>query len=284
MARPVSARLHTPEWLAVHHGDAPLIVSFPHTGTEIPAEIEARLVSPWLARKDADYWVDVLYDFAHEAGATTIRTALSRTVIDVNRDPSGASLYPGQATTALCPLQTFDGETLYKPGCEPDAAEIERRTREYFVPYHQQLAAQAERLRGTHDRIVLYDAHSIRSRVQRLFDGQLPQFNIGTNNGTSCAAALTASVEKICAASAFSSVTDGRFRGGWITRHYGKPQNGVHALQMELTMRGYLHEPRGALDEHNWPAALDDAHAATLRVALRDILDACLGFATGKTE
>ncbi len=107
------------EWLSVHHGDAPLIVSFPHTGIEIPDKIEEQLVSPWLARKDTDFWVDVLYDFAHELGATTIRTALSRTVIDVNRDPSGASLYPGQTTTGLCPLETFDGEPLYKSGSEP---------------------------------------------------------------------------------------------------------------------------------------------------------------------
>ncbi len=272
----------TPEWLAVHHGDAPLIVSFPHTGTEIPPDIESRLVSPWLARKDADFWVDVLYDFAHDVGATTIRTALSRTVVDVNRDPSGASLYPGQATTALCPLETFDGERLYAPEAEPDAAEIERRKREYFAPYHERLAAESARLRGKHARVVIYDAHSIRSRVQRLFEGQLPQFNIGTNNGASCDATLTAGVEKICKASAFNSVTNGRFRGGWITRHYGKPENGVHALQMELAMRGYLHEPKGALTEHNWPAFLDDAHAATLRVALRAILATCLTIAPGQ--
>ncbi len=128
------------EWLAIHHGDAPLIVSFPHTGTEIPADIEGNLVSPWLARKDADYWVDVLYDFAHEMGATTLRTALSRTVIDVNRDPSGASLYPGQATTGLCPLETFDGEPLYPSGREPDAAEID-------TPPHDLLRAVSRRPR-----------------------------------------------------------------------------------------------------------------------------------------
>ena len=280
----MSARDSTPEWLAVHHGDAPVIVSFPHSGTEIPPDIESRLTTPWLGRKDADHWVDVLYDFAHEMGATTIRTALSRTVVDVNRDPSGASLYPGQATTALCPVDTFDGERLYKAGEEPDDAEIERRKREYFTPYHQHLASEARRLREKHGRVVIYDAHSIRSRVQRLFEGQLPQFNIGTNNGASCDAALTTAVEKICKASAFTSVTNGRFRGGWITRHHGKPENGTHALQMELSMRGYLHEPKGALNEHNWPAPLDDAHAATLRVALRDILDACHKFATGPSS
>lgn len=271
------------DWLAVHHGEAPLIVSFPHTGIEIPAGIEADLVSLWRARKDADHWIDVLYDFAHEMGATTIRTSLSRTVIDVNRDPSGSSLYPGQTTTALCPLDTFDGEPLYKPGSEPDAAEIARRRDHYFEPYHHALAAELQRLRARHERVVLFDAHSIRSLVPRLFEGTLPQFNIGTNNGSTCDAALVSSIEKICGASSFDYVTNGRFRGGWITRHYGSPSTGIHAVQMELAMRGYLHEPSEPLDEANWPAAIDDAHAATLRVALRDILDTCANFATGNS-
>ncbi|HET7810654.1 MAG TPA: N-formylglutamate deformylase [Steroidobacteraceae bacterium] len=268
------------EWLSVHHGDAPLVVSFPHTGTEIPEAIEANLVSPWLARKDADYWVDVLYDFAHALGATTIRTALSRTVIDVNRDPSGASLYPGQATTGLCPLETFDGEPLYKSGTEPGPAEVLRRRAEYFEPYHAALAAELERKRAQFGHVVLYDAHSIRSRVPRLFEGTLPQFNIGTYSGASCDPALTLALEKICDAAGLARVTNGRFRGGWITRHYGNPAAGIHAVQMELAMRGYLHEPDGALTRHNWPVPLDDPHAARLRVALRDILDACIAFAT----
>jgi formiminoglutamase len=271
------------KWLALHHGDAPLIVSFPHTGIEIPSAIEARLVSPWRARKDADFWVDVLYDFAHEMGATTLRTSLSRTVIDVNRDPSGASLYPGQTTTGLCPLETFDGEPLYSSGHEPDAAEIARRRVAYYDPYHTALAFELTRLRARHPHVVLFDAHSIRSCVARLFEGTLPQFNIGTNNGVTCDAALTTRIEKICDASSFTRVTNGRFRGGWITRHYGKPENGIHAVQMELAMRGYLYEPDDPLDESNWPAPLEDAHAATLRVALRDILDACVNFATGKS-
>src|SRR6185436_3532210 len=258
---------------------APLVVSFPHTGTEIPDEVEANLVSPWLARKDADYWVDVLYDFAHELGATTLRTALSRTVVDVNRDPSGASLYPGQTTTSLCPLETFDGEPLYKSGCEPGPAEILRRRADYFDPYHSALAAELERKRSRFGCVVLYDAHSIRSRMPRLFDGELPQFNIGTNNGTTCDPTLTTAIEKICDG-AGSRVTNGRFRGGWITRNYGNPAGGIHAVQMELAMRGYLHEPEGELMRQNWPLPLDDIHAARLRIALRDILDACIAFAS----
>ena len=267
------------EWLSVHHGNAPLVVSFPHTGTEIPERLESHLVSPWLAQKDTDYWVDVLYDFAHEMGATTIRTALSRTVIDVNRDHSGASLYPGQTTTGLCPLETFDGEPLYKSGSEPGPAEFLRRRAEYFDPYHAALAAELERKQARFGSVVLYDAHSIRSRMPRLFEGELPQFNIGTNNGVTCAAALTEAVERACDASGFSRVTNGRFRGGWITRHYGNPASGIHAIQMELAMRGYLQEPPGTLTRSNWPAPVDDVLAARLRVALRDVLGGCINFA-----
>jgi N-formylglutamate deformylase len=269
------------EWLAVHHGDGPLIVSFPHSGTEIPPAIESRLISPWIGRKDADHWVDVLYDFAHAMGATTIRTALSRTVVDVNRDPTAASLYPGQNTTALCPLDTFDGEPLYQKGREPDAAEIEWRRTSFFEPYHAALREQIDRLLAIHPAVVLYDAHSIRSRVPRLFDGELPQLNLGTHDGRSADPALVADVERICVASGLGHVTNGRFRGGWITRHYGKPADGVHAIQMELAMRGYLHEP-ALLEERTWPAPLDDALAARLRVALRDILDSCMRFAKGR--
>jgi N-formylglutamate deformylase len=269
------------KWLSIHHGTQPLVVSFPHTGIEIPDDIESRLVSPWLARKDADHWVDVLYDFAHDMGATTIRTSMSRTVVDVNRDPSGASLYPGQPTTGLCPLETFDGEPLYQAGAEPGPEEIGRRRAEFFDPFHAALAFELERTRAEFGSVVLYDAHSIRSRVPRLFEGTLPQFNIGTNGGASCDAALTAAIEHICDASGLSRVTNGRFRGGWITRRCGNPAVNIHAVQMELAMSGYLAEP-DPLGRDNWPAPLDDIRAARLRVALRDILQACVDFSTSR--
>ena len=269
----------TAPWLTFHRGDAPLIVSFPHTGTDIPPDIEARLVSPWLARKDADWWVDKLYDFAAGLGATTLRTAISRTVIDVNRDPSGASLYPGQATTALCPTDTFDGEPLYRPGAAPDTNEIARRRGLYFDPYHAALAAEIERLRVAHGQVVLYEAHSIRSRVPRLFDGPLPNFNIGTNSGASCDPTLAAAVEVRCDATAFSRVTNGRFKGGYTTRQYGRPGQGVHAIQMELACRGYMDDPPGPVTPDTWPMPYDPAHAAPMREALTAILQACLTFA-----
>ena len=259
-------------WLEVHRGEAPLIVAFPHTGTDIPAEIA--FTSPWLARKDADWWIDRLYDFAAGLGATMIRTTISRSVIDANRDPSGASLYPGQATTELCPTTTFDGEPLQRP----DADEIARRRAIWFDPYHAAIEAEIARLRAIHPKVVLYDAHSIRSHVPRLFDGELPQFNIGTNGGITCAPALTRAVEAACAATPWSQVTDGRFRGGWTTRHYGRPEQGVHAIQMELACRGYIDEP-ATFDEGHWPTPYDEARAAPMRDALAQILTACLNFA-----
>lgn len=264
------------DWLRVQRGDAPLILAFPHTGTDL-AGLDGSFVSPWLARRDADWWIDRLYAFARALGATTVRTAISRSVIDVNRDPSGASLYPGMATTELCPTTTFDGEPLYR-GALPDAAEIARRRALWFDPYHAALAAEIARLRAEHDTVVLYDAHSIRSHIPRLFDGELPQFNIGTNGGSSCAPALAEAVERRCAESGLGHVLDGRFRGGWTTRHWGRPDKGVHAIQMELAIRGYMDE-LGEPAPANWPPPFDPARAAPIAAPLSDILKACLAFA-----
>ncbi|QVM83983.1 N-formylglutamate deformylase [Novosphingobium decolorationis] len=264
------------DWLKVIEGDAPILVAFPHAGTT-HADVGHLFRSDWLARRDADWWVDDLYAFAADLGATLVSTRISRSVIDLNRDPSGASLYPGQATTELCPTTTFDGEPLYS-GEAPDDAEIARRRALWFDPYHAALAAQIERLRALHGRVVLYDAHSIRSHVPRLFEGELPQFNIGTNGGRTCDPALASTVEAICAASDQSHVLDGRFRGGWTTRHYGRPENGVHAIQMELAIRGYMDEPETP-DETNWPTPFDPARAAPLTHTLSQIMKAVRAFA-----
>lgn len=264
------------DWLEITRGNAPLIVSMPHTGTDIPTDVESKLALPWLARKDADWHIHELYAFASDLGATLVRTRWSRTVIDVNRDPSGVSLYPGQTTTGLCPTETFDGEPLYRPGAEPSEQEIARRRALYFDPYHQALSAEIERLRSAHGRIVLYEAHSIRSHVPRLFDGELPQFNIGTNGGTTCDQRLADAV--IGALAGCSYVMDGRFRGGWTTRHYGRPDQRVHAIQMELAMRGYVDEPE-EIGPDTWPPAYDQERAEPLRMTLERVLDRCLAFA-----
>lgn len=271
------------EWLTVTPGAAPLVVSLPHTGTVLPGDLEARLISPWLARKDADWWIDRLYGFAAGLGATVIHTAISRTVIDVNRDPEGRSLYPGQATTGLCPTETFDGEPLYRRGQAPAAAEIGERRRRYFVPYHDALARELARLRERHSRVVLYDCHSIRSVIPRLFDGELPQCNVGTNDGASCDRSLTAEVELACDRGGWSRVTNGRFRGGYITRHHARPAAGVHAVQMELACRGYMDEP-AAIGPGTWPTPYDEARAARLRATVVNVLERVLGWAVDRPE
>ena len=258
------------DWFSITQGNAPLIVSVPHAGTIIPDDISG-LVSHDLALRDADHHVDLVYSFAAELGVTIIHSRISRSVIDLNRDPSGQSLYPGQATTGLCPVSTFDGEPLYAPGDEPDAAEIGRRRKVWFDPYHAALAEQIARLRALHSATVLYDAHSIRSHIPRLFDGELPQFNIGSYDGASCAPALTQAIAVDCADE--THVVNGRFKGGWITRHYGDPPHGVHAVQMELAIRGYADE------EGAWPPPWDAARAGPMQAKLRAILTTCLDFA-----
>ena len=267
-------------WLeVVRGGSAPLVVSMPHTGTEIPADLEPRLRSLWLARKDTDWWIDRLYDFAPGLGATVVRTRISRTVIDANRDPAGISLYPGQATTELCPTTTFDGELLYRGLQVPGEQEIATRRATWFEPYHRALRAEIARLRQRHERVVLYDCHAIRSQIPRLFAGVLPNLNLGTHSGASCDPQLTARLEALCEGTSFTRVTNGRFKGGYTTRHYGRPGEGVHAVQMELACRGYLREPGGNVREGDWPCPYDPGFAQPLRSVLERLLRGCLEFA-----
>ena len=261
------------DWLHVARSDAPLILAFPHGGTGL-AGFDADFISPWWARRDADWHIRALYQGLAEA--TCVWTDISRSVIDCNRDPSGVSLYPGMATTGLCPVETFDGEPLYREGRAPDVA---ARRDAWFAPYHAALAGEIARLRAIHPRVVVYDCHSIRSHVPRLFDGALPVFNIGTNDGATCDPALAEAVVAACEGQ--SHVLNGRFKGGWTTRHYGAPARGVHAIQMELAMRAYLDEPE-VLTEANWPPAYHPTRAAPLRGQLAQILSAATSFATGE--
>jgi formiminoglutamase len=229
-------------WLVVEARERPLIVSMPHTGTYLPPEVAAAVISVELARKDTDWHLQHLYGFVGDLGATVIRTNVSRTVIDVNRDPAGHSLYPGRPTTELCPTTTFDGEPLYKEKSAPTTREIATRRVSYFDPYHAALTSEIARLRAQYDQVLIYDCHSIRSVIPRLFDGVLPILNIGTNSGKSCSPSITSDVEMICKRSSFNFIVDGRFKGGWITRHYGQPDHGVHAVQIEIALRGYMDE------------------------------------------
>jgi N-formylglutamate deformylase len=263
-----------PDWLIVEQRDAPLIVSIPHAGDEL-RDFEPRFVDPWLARKDADWRLEQLYAFAAKLGATIVRTKLSRSIIDVNRDPGGFSLYPGHTTTELCPTTTFDGEPLYREGEAPNAEEIAKRRALYFDPYHGALRAETARLKARFPRIALYDAHSIRSHIPRLFEGELPVFNLGLNSGRSCSAGVRQAIGALLATTGESFVIDGRFKGGFITRAFGKPEEGVDAVQMELACRAYLVEPRLCTPK-TWPRSIEAKRAAPTLVTLRRVLEAIL--------
>ncbi len=228
--------------VSIFEGASPVILGQPHGGIFIPDDIRKSLNDTGKAISDTDWHITRLYDGLIE-GATIVTANFHRYVIDANRDPSGQSLYPGQNTTGLCPLTDFDGLKIYHEGAEPDPDEVEDRRKIYHGFYHAALAAQIARTRELHGVAILYDCHSIRSDIPFLFDGQLPVFNIGTNDGATCAPEIEKIVADTChEADGFEAVVNGRFRGGWTTRHYGKPATGVHTIQMELAQRTYMDE------------------------------------------
>lgn len=249
----------------LHRGDGPVLLAQPHAGTEIPDDIKGRLNEAGQALADTDWRIDRLYDELL-TDATIVRATMHRYVIDVNRDPEDRSLYPGMNTTGLCPTTDFDGRPIYRTGAEPSPDEIESRRRTFHTPYHDALTTEIERIRQHHGVALLYDCHSIRSRVPFLFEGTLPVFNIGTNEGTSCAPAIEKLAEGICnKASEYTTVVNGRFKGGWTTRHYGAPGKGVHAIQMELAQRVYM--------EESPPWTYSPEQAALVRRYLRRLLE-----------
>ena len=228
---------------ALTRGTAPLLVSIPHAGTLIPHALERRLTPAALQRADVDWHLPRLYEFVHAMGATLIAANYARHVIDLNRPPQDESLYPGQDVTGLLPMDTFRKEPLYLPGEAPDAAECDERRGRFWRPYHEALRAELERLRARHGQVVLWDAHSICSELPRFFEGKLPDLNLGTADGRACAPAVQAAAEApMKAQGGYTHVSNGRFKGGWITRHYGAPEHGVHALQLELCQCTYMDE------------------------------------------
>jgi N-formylglutamate deformylase len=261
---------HAPgAFYTLHRGTAPLLVSVPHAGREIPPDIAARLVPRALLAEDTDWHLDQLYDFVRGLGASLLVPRYSRYVVDLNRPPDNTPMYPGVNNTELCPTRFFTGEPLYRDGQAPSDAEVQQRVQQYWRPYHDALAAELARLKATHGHAVLFDGHSIDSELPWLFEGRLPALNLGTAGGTACAPSLRDSVAQVIAGQErFSHVVDGRFKGGHITRFYGDPAHGVHAVQLEMCWRCYI-------DETN-PSAWSDLHASAITPLLRQMVQAML--------
>ncbi len=256
----------------LQRGTAPLLVSMPHVGTQIPAALKPGYQPRALALEDTDWHLPRLYNFLDELGASVLVPATSRYVIDLNRPPDDAPMYPGAANTELCPTRFFAGDPLYAPGREPDAAERLRRRETFWQPYHDALRAELARLKAQHGFALLWDSHSIRSQIPWLFEGRLPDLNIGTASGAAAHSAISDAAVAACAnVPGLSSVVNGRFKGGYITRHYGQPAEHVHALQLEKCQSLYMQEAA--------PFAYDDAKAAAIQPVLKAMVSAALNAA-----
>jgi N-formylglutamate deformylase len=250
-------------------GMAPMLLSMPHVGTDIPDEVAAHMAPCALAKADTDWHLSELYESADRLGISTLAARWSRYVIDLNRPPENTNLYPGLDTTGLCPVDTFGRESLYQEGRAPGQDEVRRRLERYWQPYHKQLRAELARLLALHGRVVLWDAHSIASRVPRFFEGRLPDLNFGTAEGQSCDPGLEQAVVGVARAQErFSIAVNGRFKGGHITRFYGQPNAGVHAIQLEMCQCLYMDEAP--------PFAFQAEVAAEVQPLLNDMLQAAL--------
>jgi N-formylglutamate deformylase len=253
----------------LHRGTRPLLVSVPHAGRDIPAELRERLVPRALNVEDTDWHLDRLYDFVREQGASLIVPHCSRYVIDLNRPSDNTPMYPGVNNTELCPTRFFTGDPLYRDGQAPTDAEVQQRVERYWRPYHGALREELQRLKAQHGHAVLFDGHSIKSQLPWLFEGQLPDLNLGTANGASCDPSLRDALAAVLATQDhFTHVVDGRFKGGHITRHYGQPAQGVHAVQLEQCWRSYLDEKQ--------PSQWDPAQAERVMPLLRSMVDVLL--------
>jgi len=258
---------------SLQRGSTPLLLSLPHVGTALPDELAPAFVPRALALEDTDWHLAEVYAFARELGASVLVPQFSRYVVDLNRPPENAPMYPGANNTELVPTRFFTGDPLYREGRVPDAGEIERRRETYWRPYHDALAGELARLRAEHGHAIVWDGHSIQAELPWLFPGRLPDLNLGTASGTSCASELRESLMALLAAQqSFTHVTDGRFKGGYITRRYGRPAEGVHAIQLEMALSTYMDERRAFAPV----AAPDRDKLAHLQPLLRALLQATL--------
>lgn len=248
----------------------------PHVGTDLPEDIACNMTPQALQMADVDWHLTLLYDMSHTYGASVVSANYMRYVIDLNRSPEDTSLYPGQDTTGLCPIDTFNKQPIYKEGKEPDQTEIQRRIEEFWRPYHHKLESELKRIYAIHGIALLWDAHSIASHVPRFFDGKLPDLNFGTADLQSCDAslqeAIAYSLRKSVHSQQYSHVFNGRFKGGYITRHYGVPTLNIHAVQLEISQCIYMEEKSPYMYHPN--------HAKSLKSLLSELLKTCIIWTT----
>jgi N-formylglutamate deformylase len=255
-------------------GRLPLLISIPHMGTFIPPDLKRRMTPEALALPDTDWHVDKLYWFAESMGASLLMATHSRYVVDLNRPQDDRHLYPGQVKTGLCPLETFDGAPVYREGEAPDEIEKVNRVASYWLPYHEALEQELARLKEKHGYAILYDAHSIRTEVPRLFEGRLWDLNLGSAHDQSCAPGMAQAALNAASGGDYSAVLNKRFVGGHITRHYGQPANGIHAIQMELTWANYMDEVP--------PFGYRADKAEKLQPVLKNVLEALLAWGAAR--
>lgn len=255
----------------IRRGDTPLVLSLPHVGTTIPNDLRAGYVGRALQVEDTDWHLEQLYGFAASLGVSILVPHVSRYVIDLNRPPDDTPMYPGASNTELCPTHFFNGDALYLDGTAPDSAEIYRRRNIFWLPYHDALHTELQRVRALHGYALLWDGHSIRSEIPWLFEGKLPDLNLGTANGTSCSPALRAQlIDELQREQRFTHAADGRFKGGYITRHYGRPDEYIHAVQMEMCQSLYM--------EETLPFAYLETSAMQVQPLLRRLLEIMLAW------
>ena len=261
-----------------HSGNSPLIISMPHVGTTLPTEIANKLTPVAKQLPDVDWHLPILYDIAKDFDITVISAEYARYVIDLNRSPENTSLYPGQDVTGLCPIDTFSKQAIYLDGEQPDENEIQNRIKQYWQPYHKKLASELQRIHAIHGVAILWDAHSIASHVPRFFSGKLPDFNFGTADSSSCditlQEALASVMNNSIHAKNYSHVINGRFKGGYITRHYGKPNINMHSVQLEMSQCIYM--------EENPPYKYDADLAQKVKPILSNLFEICLSWANNQ--
>jgi N-formylglutamate deformylase len=251
-------------------GNSKVLVSMPHVGTQLPRSLIPRMTKEAMNLPDTDWYLEELYDFLDELDVTVIAANYSRYVVDLNRSANDISLYPGSDVTGLCPTDTFYRDLIYENETSLETTEINDRLNKFWYPYHNALASEISRIKAVHGDVIVWDAHSIRSEVPRFFDGELPQLNLGTADGTTCQPVLMEKIVDIIKSNGdYSWVMNGRFKGGFITRHYAQPSMGVSTMQLELAMRSYM-------DESSSSPIFDNDKARGLRVILKAMMQSLL--------